>query len=627
MSGKEGAFRVGELRPSQLLYAFGVGAVVDLPQLSVMVMGIDDWDANHAPEIQEDRLLGAVREELGGQVAKLRGAPITTDASAVRQDPMGEEARIGVPVSPFPGWQRCPMCGYVGPLSSELFELKRNQYRIDRTEYVHRNCPKAARPPGALPVRFVVACENGHLDDFPWLYFVHRAAGTCPGPLRISERGSSSEIADVFLNCDGCGTGRAMVEAFDRDKKVLPSCAGRRPHLRDNDATPCEADSRAILLGASNSWFPVMYSVLHLPPESASRLAQLVEENWIKLQLIQSQQNVELLRGIGQLGEFLAYSDAEIWKAIDAKRNRPPDAPAAPRDLKGPEWARFSKPEATQNSRDFFLEKTGVPESYRDVIEQVVLVKRLREVIALIGFTRIESPGDQADGVQVDPRRRAPLSRRAPYWVPANEVRGEGVFIQLREDFLRDWEKRTAVQTRRAELFKAHKDWRTKRNIHPPEGGFPELRYVILHTLAHVLMRQVALECGYTMASIRERIYAREPGADGGPMAGFLLYTAAPDSEGTLGGLVSLGDPKPLGRHLDGALRTATLCSSDPLCAEHHPYSSGLTLHGAACHACLFAPETSCERGNKYLDRSLLVPTFDRRAHERAFFQRPELET
>lgn len=136
------------------------------------------------------------------------------------------------------------------------------------------------------------------------------------------------------------------------------------------------------------------------------------------------------------------------------------------------------------------------------------------------------------------------------------------------------------------------------------------MRYVLLHSLSHVLMRQVALECGYTMASIRERIYAREEGEPGGPMAGILLYTAAPDSEGTLGGLVSLGEPTSLGRHLDAALEAARLCSSDPLCSEHHPFSSGLTLHGAACHACLFAPETSCERGNKYLDRLSLVPTF-----------------
>ena len=138
------------------------------------------------------------------------------------------------------------------------------------------------------------------------------------------------------------------------------------------------------------------------------------------------------------------------------------------------------------------------------------------------------------------------------------------------------------------------------------------MRYVLLHSLSHTLIRQFSLECGYSTASIRERIYSRPQSSEHAPMAGLLLYTAWPDSEGTLGGLVSLGDPKALGRHLDQVLETMRLCASDPLCAEHHPHLSNLTLHAAACHACLFLPETSCERGNKYLDRSVLVSTVDR---------------
>jgi Domain of unknown function (DUF1998) len=152
----------------------------------------------------------------------------------------------------------------------------------------------------------------------------------------------------------------------------------------------------------------------------------------------------------------------------------------------------------------------------------------------------------------------------------------------------------------------------------PPEAGFPGMRYIVLHSFAHALMRELALECGYTAASLRERIYAREVSGTGPPMAGVLIYTAAPDSEGTLGGLVRMGRPEELGRHIERALEQLRLCSSDPLCADHEPDHDGTTLHGAVCHACLFAPETSCERGNKYLDRTVLVDTL----HERgtAFF-------
>ncbi len=165
-----------------------------------------------------------------------------------------------------------------------------------------------------------------------------------------------------------------------------------------------------------------------------------------------------------------------------------------------------------------------------------------------------------------------------------------------------------------------HRAWRQSRfqqtNL---DHGYPELRYILLHTFSHVLMRQFALECGYAQASVRERIYSRDPSHPDGAMAGVLIYTSAPDSEGTLGGLVKLGETQDLERHIATALEAATLCSSDPTCAEHLPTQSIAALHGAACHACLFAPETSCERGNRYLDRSVLIPTVTE--GDRAFFE------
>ncbi len=141
-----------------------------------------------------------------------------------------------------------------------------------------------------------------------------------------------------------------------------------------------------------------------------------------------------------------------------------------------------------------------------------------------------------------------------------------------------------------------------------PTDGYPGLRFALIHSFSHALMRQLALQSGYSAASIRERIYCDD--GTGLPMAGLLLYTAAPDSEGTLGGLVSQGEPARLGALVHQALDSMQLCTSDPLCGEHRPANDGMaSLHGAACHACQFAPETSCERGNKYLDRSLLVQT------------------
>jgi hypothetical protein len=205
--------------------------------------------------------------------------------------------------------------------------------------------------------------------------------------------------------------------------------------------------------------------------------------------------------------------------------------------------------------------------------------------------------------------------------VPAAEVRGEGIFVQFNEAKLDTWLNSKEALRREHQFLESHMRWRQARKLLPLEGNFPGLRYVLLHSFAHALMRQFVLECGYTAASLRERIYAREPNESASQpeaMAGVLIYTAAPDSEGTLGGLVSLGEPTQLRRHLIAALRDAAQCASDPLCAEHEPSQRGTTVHAAACHACLFAPETSCERGNKYLDRSVLVSTIER--EDLAFF-------
>ncbi|WP_217481405.1 DUF1998 domain-containing protein [Burkholderia aenigmatica] len=309
-------------------------------------------------------------------------------------------------------------------------------------------------------------------------------------------------------------------------------------------------------------------------------------------------------------------SDEEIWSAIEAKRSGAREGIAPPEDLKLPEWQVFSNPESAAENRDFKLRRVAPPKGFESWLEDTVLVERIREVRALMGFTRIESNADFAEATALEVGRLTKLSRESPKWLPASEVRGEGIFLRIREDALVNWQEKlnksgkSEVQQLERDFLESHKAWRTLRKLKPADEHFPGIRLVLLHSLAHALMRQIVLDCGYTAASVRERLYSRQPGEDGGPMAGILLYTAAPDSEGTLGGLVELGDPMTLGRHLQQALESMRLCASDPLCSEHRPDTLGRTIQGACCHACQFAPETSCERGNRYLDRSVLVNTF-----------------
>lgn len=616
--------RVGDIRPTQLMHTYGVGAIVDLPRISVIVAGLEDWPTQ-PPEVRpiiEDRLLQAVRYT-HPDVTRLLAPPVDR-SEGLPVDPFESEARIGVPVAPFPRWMVCPECRLLAPLKSKLFELKPDPYYPERTAYRHVGCnqSRGRKSPEVIPARFMVACEKGHLDDFPWIEFVHRGH-ICDRPLlRLIERGPSGEARDLEVSCETCGAKRRLAQAFGpTNREKMPDCRGRRPHLRDYDPEGCEYKMRPIILGASNAWFPAVQSSIAIPV-STGRLSQLVQDHWAKLQFVGSPSELGLLRKIGQLGGDLSpFSDADIWLAIEKKKQQDGGdiGQEEPPDLRTPEWEVLVKVDPALNTNDFRLRSVEPPGSFKEMIRQVVLVERLREVQAMIGFSRIDSTGELTDPDIGAMSELAPLSRQAPTWVPANEIRGEGIFIQFDERAVRSWEEKKEVKNRRDEFFNAHKKWREARKIEPIEGGFPGMRYVLIHTFAHALMRQLSLECGYTSASIKERIYAH-PGDDHRPpMAGVLIYTATPDSEGTLGGLVSLGETATFERHLFQMLEDAKLCGSDPLCAEHPPSLRGQTLHGAACHSCLFAPETACERGNKYLDRSVLVKTVE--IDDLAFFE------
>jgi len=598
---------VGDVRPSQLLWTYGPGALIDLPNLSVVTMGIDRWDRNHCQPIQEARLLHSVRRVLGDQVGTLRMPPMTDQD---RVDPFSAEAFVGVPVKPFPRWMRCVKCGLLSPFDAGLFELKAHRFRPERTRFVHRGCRGSgnnlpARDADTVPARFLLACRAGHLDDFPWHWFAHGGPSDCMGTLRFFESGASLQTENLWVRCDTCGSARSMAQAFGQaGRDNLPGCRGRHPHLHRFDEG-CDQEPRTILLGASNGWFPVTISALAIP-QTGSPLAQLIADGWMFFEDIESSFEantvVKILRKSAQLPGIESFSGDQVWAAIEAHRsgsNSEQDL-----DLKGPEWQVLTSASPPTDYPHFMSKQVEIPPGFEPYLTRVLLLERLREVNALLGFTRVESP-DEGGTDQRAPR--APIGRLTPDWVPATQVHGEGIFLQFNEDALRQWGARPAIETYRIRMMEGHRGWRIKRQL-DPNVGFPGMRYVVLHTLAHLVIRELALECGYNAASIRERVYADNE-ADN-PQAGILIYTAAADSDGTLGGLVELGRPENLGRLLRQSLDRAKICASDPLCAEHDP-ARDQSLHGAACHACSFVSETSCERGNRYLDRTLVVPTLD----------------
>lgn len=610
---------IGEIRPSQLIHTFGIGATVELPGVTALILGLDAWPKDRTQLITENRLLDAVRREDGlHAVTELRTPP-----AAPERDAGAAAARL--PVVPFPRWLRCGRCRMLAPIESGVFRLEENPYRPELNRYTH-DCAGiqadgsrgtgAGKPVTVLPSRYMLSCENGHLDDFPWDSFVH-AGGPCPsggGNLEMREQDLATSAADITVHCRACQTSRPMSTAFgDRASKTLPGrCRGRHPHI-DRVDTDCKAAPKTLVLGASNAWFARSLSAIEIPQET-DELAVEVEAHWSVLQKVKSADALDVLLTVGQgMGGVEALVQQRgvdaVMKAIDARRGANDGADTAEVvDLKVPEWEALSAPATVATTEDFELAGAPVPGNYRSALASVVQVHKLREVVALTGFSRLDAGGP-----------RAPIAKEDPTWVPCAETRGEGVFLRFHEDAVQRWEGDHRAAGRTDRLQEAHAAWRVRRNL-DPTGGWPGGRFVLLHSLAHALLREMALDSGYGAASIRERIYST--GEDGPPMAGVLLYTAAPDSEGTLGGLVSLGHPDRLGPLLDRALERALLCSADPLCSEHAAGHEDGTVHDAACHACQFVAETSCEAGNRYLDRSALVPTFAADSRRIAFFDR-----
>ena len=409
---------VGDIRPSQLLWTYGPGSLVDLPNLSVVTMGIDRWERNRCQPIQEARLLANVRRALGGQVESLRMPPMTDEDNV---DPFSAEAYIGVPVKPFPRWMRCVKCGLLSPFDAGLFELKAHRFRPEFTRFVHKGCrgsrgDLAPRDADAVPARFLLACRAGHLDDFPWHWFVHGGASGCKGTLRFFESGASLQTENLWVRCDSCSAARSMAQAFGQaGKDNLPGCRGRHPHL-DRFEDGCSETPRAILLGATNGWFPLTLSVLAIP-QIGSPLAQLVADGWTFFEDVESSLEaaavVKTLKKSAQLPGIEGFDGDQVWAAIEAHRKGSSDDQEF--DLKGPEWDVLTAPTPPTDYPFFMSKAVDVPPGFESYVTKVLLLERLREVNALLGFTRVESPTEGGD----DRAPRAPIGRGAPTWVPA----------------------------------------------------------------------------------------------------------------------------------------------------------------------------------------------------------------
>ena len=436
----------------------------------------------------------------------------------------------------------------------------------------------------------------------------HSGPTQCRRPLWLDERGTSGDLSEVWVRCE-CGDERPIVDATRPDMRALGPCDGWQPWLGPQVRERCDEQNRMLVRTASNAYFPQTMNVIALPGHN-EEIAKAVDQVWEHhLQYVEDVAEVkkERKRKPPVAAALEGLSDEDVFAEIEARKQG--ESAADTRSVKEAEFETLvsSKDEigSDRPDGDFFARNLAKPHWDRlwmAAIERVILVHRLREVNALVGFTRFESSSPDVQGELEIGVTRARLARDLT-WLPAVENRGEGVFIQFRTQAIEAWLQKPAVEQRGLRLDAGFECWKSD---HERSGRqFPGLPYILLHSLSHLLITAVSLECGYPASSVRERIYAGEYGY------GILLCTGSPDAEGTMGGLVETG--RQIARHLKNAIDLGRLCSYDPVCAQHPPEDEHECrfLHGAACHGCLLIAETSCEQHNDFLDRALVISTVD----------------
>ena len=579
--------------------SFGPGSVVDFradgAPVSAVAAGLDEWDNSFRPpgltnpqRISEPRLQKALL------VKGFRLPPVIDEDW---RDDEGNADRRSLIAARFPEWLQCPTCHRLAP--SRRWSEDPGQASRYCAECTRKS--PSQRKEFAIPVRFVMACSKGHLDDFPWHFWVGHK-NDCKKKQRadLYLRSEYPGLSGLVLSCAECGARRSMDGIFSAQTWSKTQCRGRRPWLSTSNEI-CDREPRVLQRGASNLYFPVIASALSIPPWSDA-IQEALGFYWSSIVNTEPHDR-ELFIGVlarndlASVLEELHLSPEELARHVDERVARLNNNNLL--DLRQEEYRQFVSGTDTSeiDAREFEIRNVPVPDQLQHFLSRVVRVVRLREVRALKGFTRINPPGDE------ESPDIAAISVDDLDWLPAVEVRGEGIFLAFNQDTLNDWESRQDVISRARRVDDAwSSDWRRRYEDRDPLRQITP-RFLMAHGFAHALMRQLTLECGYSSTALRERLYV----ADGeNAMAGVLIYTSTSDSDGTLGGLQRQGEAHRIQRTVTAAIHAMEWCSSDPLCIEGMiADAEGMSI--AACHACLLAPETACEEYNRLLDRAVLV--------------------
>ncbi|WP_040880180.1 DUF1998 domain-containing protein [Marinobacterium rhizophilum] len=574
------------VRSSQLISPYGPGAIVDIGDESLLLTDLKGWPRNLI-----DVKLPRLARELG--VTSLKSPP--------EKPEFGQDVDYkSVTAIRFPRWMFCPSCRKMEYWKTESGHMDEGQPVCSILK-----CRKRA----LVPMRFVMACQSGHMGDVPWDYWAHSGSNgnrKCPSKKSnlyfTSKPELGSGLEALLVECRYCKSYRDLgnITSPDAIQSIGLRCTGSQPWETWEEG--CQESPVVLQRGASNLYFPVVRSALDIPvveakQEHGEKSAAIRSHNFFSAcQNLYESKSEDAARSLAIIiaGDNNCTVDDvfEVLKPLEEHKGKI-GAPPSAEELQEAEWKVLVSPDVETSSNPQFSARVESSLSANDYwkiaekIERVVLLDKLREVRAFCGYERVKPtnelipPAGQNEDIK---------------WLPAIEVFGEGIFIEFSDRALTAWENKSShfIQSRIGLLIKRYGE---NDLSYLPE---PSARLVVLHTMAHLLIRQLSFECGYSSGSIRERIYAAEG------QVGILIYTADSDSEGSLGGLVQQGEAARLMATFAAALDQASWCSNDPVCSEMETQGV-MGLNKAACHSCTLVSETSCGMNNLLLDRKLLL--------------------
>lgn len=598
---------IGTARRGQLLYNYGPGSILDFrtsegASLSVLNGSLDRWDEF----LKNNKILQGLKIIEPRLQKKLSVNYFITPPVNSEDSQEGENAHyngqlVGVR---FPKNLQCPNCNEV---------KKENSWERGDYGEASRWCSKCStldKKSFVIPTRFILACSEGHMEEFPWdivFYNIKHSKPDCKKVRRFSiEQKSTIGISGVRMKCLTCNNTQSFENIFSKEFSSQLVCSGKHYWKDHNISEDCKARPRVIQRGASNAYFPCTVSVISIPPFSY-QFEKIINGALLQvlLRMENSNERLTTLKNFQEAGQIYGNKSIEEINAI-IETYREAEKNADMINLKSDEYNTLT--EATKDFEisseyDFEAYPTKINSVLKKYISQITKVTKLREVRAIRGFTRINPP---TTAFERSNSKIIELNKDFG-WLPAVENKGEGIFIKINEGLLQILKSNKKIMKRINNISESfNSDYMEKNNNKKPPIEI-NLSLIFAHTLSHALIREFSITCGYSTSSLKERIYSDEGNKK---MCGILIFTSSSDSDGTLGGLSRIADEDRFTEIFINAIKNIAWCSADPICSEN---SSSLKDDYvlSSCHSCMLIPETSCEYFNKYLDRKLLIDNED----------------